>query len=326
MNPISPRTLKQTATQRLSEAAFSPRKLIALHTGISLAVTLVISLIDYFLSRQIDNTGGLDGIGLRTILSTIQSGLLLAVTIGLPIWSVGVQRAALCYGRKQPAEPATLLAGFHRFGPVLRLLLLQFLLICLLLTICTYVGVSIFLITPAAQTYTEAMLPLMEGLSGMDPNFTLPKETVIVLRESLLPAYAIIGVLFLVAAIPIFYRIRLANFAIIDDLRVGAVFATVKSWKLTKGHCLQLFRLDLRFWWFYGLQFLLTVIPNLLLFLPAITEGQTILLSLLQSAGQFALFWWAGSYMHTTYALAYDALQEDFLQAAPAVPKNQPWD
>lgn len=327
MNPLSSRALKQTAAQRLSEASYCPRKLIALHTGISLAVSLAVAFIDIFLSQQIDNTGGLAGIGLRSSLSTVQSGLLLAVAIVLPIWSAGFQRAALCYGRKQPAGPATLLEGFRRFGPVLRLLLLQCLLISLLFMVCTYLGVVIFFMTPAAQPYTEAMLPLMEELSGMDPNFALAEETALALLETLLPAYAIVGVLFVAAAIPVFYRIRLANFAILDDPRVGAVFAIVKSWKLAKHHCLQLFRLDLSFWWFYVLQLLLAAVGYLALFLPELTEGHMILLSLLQAAGQLALFWWAGSHVHTTYALAYDALQEDFLRAAtPAVPKKQPWD
>lgn len=328
---LSSRALKQNAAQRLSQAAYSPKKLILLHTGLSLAVTFVITALSFLLSDQIDATGGLAGIGLRSVLTTIQSALQLGATVALPFWEIGFLRAALSMGREQPAGPFTLLEGFRRFGPVLRLMLMRFFFYIVLFLVCIYVSSSIFMLTPAANAYVEAMLPLMEDLSALNPELALDESTVNTLLETLLPAYIICCVLFLAAAIPLSYRLRMADFAILDDQRVGAFFAVAKSWKITKRNCLQLFRLDLSFWWFYGLQLLITAVAYLDMILPtlgiSLPAYSALGFFLLQSAGQLALYWWAGSHVHTTYALAYDTLQTQFKVPAPSpAPKHQPWD
>lgn len=331
MNPFSSRTLKQTAAQRLSASSYSPRKLIALHTGLSLAVTLAISLLSYILSHQINSTGGLSGIGLRAILTTVQSGLQLGAIVALPFWEIGFVRAALSMGRNQPAGPSTLLSGFRRFGPVLRLMLLLAMLFSILMLLCVYMGTGIFMMTPAAAPYVEAMMPLIESLSSLNPELALDEAMVATLTKTLMPAYLISAVLFAAVSIPLFYRLRMASFAIMDDQRVGAFFAVVKSWKLTKRHCMGLFRLDLSFWWFYGLQLLLTALAYLDMILPALgialPQNAFLWLILLQAVGQLALYWWAGSYVQTSYAVAYDSLQASAqLPAVPAGPKHQPWD
>lgn len=314
--------LKKTAAQRLSAASYCPKKLMALHTGLSLAVSLVLYFLNYYLTNQIDSTGGLSGMGLRATLTTVQSFLTLAATILLPFWEIGFLRAALSMGRKQPADPSSLLQGFRRFGPVLRLMFLRSVFFGTVLISCIYAGTMIFMMTPAAEPYMEIMLPLMEDLSVLNPEFTLDDATVNALLDTLWPAYMIGGVLFMGALIPLSYKLRLADFIVLDDPRVGAFSAALKSWKLTGGHCFQLFRLDLSFWWFYGLQVLLAAVAYLDLILPglgvALPENAFLWFYLLQAAGQFVLFWQAGSYVHTTYALAYDALQETFgLPVAP---------
>lgn len=331
MNSLSPHTIKQTAAQRLSDSTYSPRKLIALHTGLSLAITLIISFLSYFLSRQIDDTSGLSGIGLRATLTTIQSGLQLAATVALPFWEIGFMRAALSMGRSQPAGPSTLLAGFRRFGPVLRLMFLLMLMFSILMMLCIYVGTGIFMMTPAAASYVEAMMPLIEDLSALNPELSLDEATLSALMDTLMPAYLISAVLLAAASIPLLYRLRMASFAIMDDQRIGAFTAVRKSWKMTRHNCLRLFRLDLSFWWFYGLQLLLVAVAYLDLLLPALgitlSDSAFLWFSLLQAVGQLALYWWAGSLVHTSYAVAYDTLQESAQHTAiPTAPKHLPWD
>lgn len=331
MIPFSSRALKQTAAQRLSEASYSPKKLILLHAGISLAITLAAMVVAFLLSHQINVTGGLSGMDLRAMLSTIQSMLQLGATIVLPFWEIGFLRAALSIGRNQPADPPTLLEGFRRFGPVLRLMLLRGVLFGLLMMVCIYAGTGIFLVTPAATPYVEAMLPLLEELSVLNPELAMDEATMAALMETLWPAYLISGVLFIAVSIPLSYRLRLCEFAILDDPRVGALFAIVKSWKMTKRNCLKLFRLDLSFWWFYALQLLLTALAYLDMILPALgitlPAHAYLWFYLLYGAGLLGLYWWSGSQLHTTYALAYDKLQEAAqMPSVPPAPKHQPWD
>ena len=68
--------LRQTAGERLSRASYDPRKLVLLHTAVSLGASFLLALLDLFLARQIDGTGGLAGIQTRTALETIRSALL----------------------------------------------------------------------------------------------------------------------------------------------------------------------------------------------------------------------------------------------------------
>ena len=322
MNPLSSRHLKQTAAQRLSAASYSPRRLMALHAGLSLAVALGLYFLDYFLTSRIDSTGGLSGIGLRSVLTTAQSFLTMAAMILLPFWEIGFLRAALSMGRNRPAEPSSLLQGFRRFGPVLRLFVLQAVFFGSILLTCIYAGTMVFLMTPAAEPYMELMLPLMENMSVLNPELALDEATAAALMETLWPAYLIGGVLFIGAFIPLSYKLRLAEFIVLDDQRVGAFAAALKSWKLTGRHCWELFRLDLSFWWFYGLQVLLMAVSYLDLILyglgVALPENAYLWFYLVQTAGQFVLFWQAGSYVHTTYALAYDTMQE--AASLPVVP------
>ena len=134
------------------------------------------------------------------------------------------------------------------------------------------------------------------------------------------------GVLFIGALIVLSNKLRLADFIVLDDPRTGAFAAALKSWRLTGGHFWQLIRLDLSFWWFYALQLLLAVVAYLDMLAPMVgvvlPENAFLWLYLLQAAGQLVLFWWAGSYVQTTYAVTYDTLQE--AAGLPIVPQQEP--
>ena len=322
---LHPRTLKQTAAQQLARSSYSPRKLMALHTGVSLAVSLVLFFLDHYLNKQINNTGGLSGMDTRAYLSTIQQFLMLVPFI-LAFWNIGFLRAAISMGRNEPVGPGSLLEGFRRFGPVLRLMVLRIVFFSSVLICCIYAGTMVYFMTPAATPYIELMLPLMEDMSVLNPELALDEATVAALIEALWPAYLIGGVLFIGALIPLSNKLRLADYIILDNQPAGAFASALKSWKLTGGHFWQLIRLDLSFWWFYALQLLLAAIAYLDIILAevgiALPENAFLWLYLLQAAGQLALFWWAGSYVQTTYAVTYDALQQD--AGLPVVPPQAP--
>ena len=64
------------------------KKLVLVWAGTSVAVSLLVSIVNFLLEGQISGTGGLSGIGLRSILSTAQSVLSIASAILIPFWDL----------------------------------------------------------------------------------------------------------------------------------------------------------------------------------------------------------------------------------------------
>ena len=158
------RALKAAARNSLAAATYDPRKLILIHTGISVGLSLLCTIIDYVLSLQIQNTGGLGGLGTRSILSTARSVLQVIVSLGLPFWEAGYCFATIKIVRGKEANPASLLEGFRRFGPLLRAMMLQSIIYIAVLILCFTVGSRIFLLTPLSDPFYE----IMQTAQGVD--------------------------------------------------------------------------------------------------------------------------------------------------------------
>jgi len=324
--------LRQTATERLGQASYDPKKLVLLHTAVSLGVSFLIALLNLLLSRQIDGTGGLAGVQSRTILVTIQSGLQYGGSIALPFWEIGILSVAIRWARGQEAGPHALLNGFRRFGPVLRLMLLQGVLYFAIAMACIYVSTLVYMMTPLAKPLMELMMPMLEETSALDPQLTVDQATMEAILEHMGPVFAIFGVLFLLVSVPLLLRFRLSEYLVMDGTS-GAMQAMLYSWKLTKGNVLALLKLDLSFWWFYGLQLLVAVIsygdvllPMAGVSLPFSGDLAYFTFYLVHILLQLALFWWIGSRKYTTYALAYDGLLQPVPAPAPPAPPSVPWD
>lgn len=325
-------TLRQTVGERLGRASYDPRKLVLLHAAVSLGVTLLIALLDLFLSQQIDGTGGLAGMQTRTILETVRSALQFGGSIALPFWEVGIIYAAICLARGQEARPNELLSGFRRFGPVLRLLLVQGMLYFAVAMVCANISSFIFMLTPLAQPLVEAMTPMLEDASILNSQMVMDEATAEVIMANSGPLLAIFCLLFLVAVVPLMLRFRLSEYLIMDG-DPGAMHAMLTSWKLTKGNVFALLKVDLSFWWFYVLQLLCGVVGYANLLLPAVgvdlplsDEAAYVVFFLAQILLQLALYWWAGSRVYTTYALAYDTLLQPVQVPPPPVSDKVPWD
>ena len=67
--------LKRDAQRSLDGASYSPGKLMLIHTGVSASLALLLAVLNHVLELQIDDTAGLSGVGLRTVLQTAQSVL-----------------------------------------------------------------------------------------------------------------------------------------------------------------------------------------------------------------------------------------------------------
>ena len=111
------------------------------------------------------------------------------------------------------------------------------------------------------------------------------------------------------------YRLRLADYVLLDTPRRGALFAILCSFHMTRRKVGSILRLDLRFWWYYLLQLLCLVLcygdlilPALNIHLPFTEDTAFFLFFLLGTACQCLLFWQYRGKVLTTYSMAYRAL------------------
>lgn len=316
MNIRDRKALKQAAAGHLQSASYDPRKLTLLHRGLIVGLSLLISLISLGLDEGIASTGGLSGIGARNLLLTAQTALQMGQLLLTPFWQLGILFAFLNIIRKQYAAPNSLLRGFVRFGPALRLMTLEMLVIMSLSFIISYI--SSFVALPFSGKLMELMEPIVIEMQT-NPNFD-PTAMMELPMETLLPAAAPILIVFFIlygAAVAYFgLRMRFADYLILDDPKIGAFQAMGRSFRLTKGNIWALIRLDLSFWLYYLLQGVAMGVSMLQLFTPAfnlpIPEQMTgILIYLVFCAIVLATDWFLRPMVEATYALAYHTLKEE---------------
>lgn len=308
---MQPSFLRQEAAERLRQAAYSPKRLVLLHTAVALGCSVLSSLISYVLSLQIAKTGGLSGMELRSILATAQSVLELAVTIGFPFWNIGLIFAVLRWTKGQAAKPADLLQGFRRFFSVLGVLFLRALLFLVLGIGITNISSTIYMMTPFATPLVNLLTPLMQ--QGSSPETLMTEAFLSSLFQEMVPLLIFSAVLFVLLAIPLFYRLRFADFAVMDGLSAGK--ALLKSVSITQKQFWELVKLDLSFWWFYLLQVLSvaicyadSILPALGVSLPVSPTVATFGFYIIGSVCQGVLLWQFEARRLTVYGLAYRRL------------------
>lgn len=317
--------LKTQASIQLGRSSCDYKRLVLIHTGIALGANILVSLLQLYLNQQISATGGLSGLGTRTILQTIQTVLNYAVSIALPFWEMGFVFAALHLARGEQTGFQDLPEGFRHFGPVLRLYLLEGLVFMGAGFISVYAGGLIYAISPFAAPMQQMLVSFAESgdldgayaaLEAMDPA---------VLLEMFLPALLIMGVLFVVLALVLHYRFRMAQFIVMDQPETGALMALLGSSRMTRHHRLELFRLDLSFWWFYALSALSVLVmhaDSLLGYMgvewPLSADALWIISYILGCLIQLAVYWRSYAYVQTSFAVAYDELRTQPQEEAKA--------
>ncbi len=304
------------AADALGGAAYSPKKLVLIHTGVSAAVGLVLSLFSYILDLGIAHTGGLSGIHARSTLETVQTLLVYANTLLMPFWQIGYLFCTLRLIRRQEAAPRGLFSGFRHFGPVLRGMLLRAMVCFPFLFAGAQIGYFLFLMSPGAQPMLDKLQEMVSS-GTIDPTAMAP----------VIPFMAAGGLLLL---IPVLYRLRMVDYALMDEPEKGAFYALLRSLKLTKGRCTALLKLDLHFWWYYALEVLIMALGygDLILTLLGIELGisagaAALVFYLAALICQLALHLWRKNTVFTTYALAYEALNQ--APDTAAQPPNVPW-
>ena len=305
---IQPSFLRQEAAERLQQSAYNPKRLVLLHTVVALGCFLLSTLASYLLSLQIAETGGLSGMGLRSALATAQAVLELAVTVGLPFWNVGLMFAALRWVNGQTAGPADLLQGFRRFPSVLGYLLLRGGLFLMLAVGIINISSTLYMLTPFAAPLVDLLTPFLQQNGSAEAILTDTLSSA--LFKELVPLLLFSAVLFALLAIPLFYRLRFSEFAVMSGLTCGK--AMLKSIAVTRKNCLQILKLDLSFWWYYLLLALCILISYgdallsvLGISLPLSATAASLVFYVLGPACQCVLLWQCEAHRLSTYCLAY---------------------
>ncbi len=311
MNINNPREIKALAEDALSSAA-NGKKLVLIWAAVSAGLPLLVSILNFVLESQIAHTGGLSGIGLRSILSTVQSGLSTLASILIPFWNLGYTAAVLRFARTEQADVSTMLEGFRRFGPALRLFLLKVCLMVVLCIACFYAGVTLLAMTPLA----DPVWAVLEQSQDILLTGVIEESLLDTVTHAMLPMFLVCCGLCLIVAIPVFYRLRLADFCILDASHRSGLMALLESRKLMHRNRIHLFRLDLQFWWFYLAQLLLTalcygdmILPALGIALPFNEDTAYFIFYIAALAAQFALLYCCSNRVQTAYAAFYNALR-----------------
>jgi len=309
------------------------RRVAALHAGVVVAAGFLVTLLQYALAEGIGNTSGLSGMGTRAILETGQTVLQWANMVLVPFWNLGFLFVALQWARGNLAGNRDLLKGFQRIGPCLGLLVNRFLIMFAAMFLSAYACTGIYMTMPASA-------PLMElaTASGGDMDVfyaSLEQMDLTALMGTAAPLLILWGCLSLVLLVPLLYRFRFAEFAILNHQGVRGLPAMLISAALLRRRCWQLFKLDLRFWWYYGLKVLCMLLAygHLLLAvmgiaLPFDGEAAGLIFYLLYLLGLFAVETLCRPLVETAYAAAYEAAMETgpVPKKTQSIPQNVPWD
>lgn len=321
--------LRAEGRAALDAAAYSPRKMIMIHSGVNVGLGLLLLAMSYLLDMGVAQTGGLSGVGTRTILETVRSLLESANMIFLPFWTFGYLRVVLNWMRREEAVPVTLLSGFRCMGAVLRLMILQGVLYAVLGLIGGYAGVIVFMLTPGARPL-YALIQQMVQAGVTDTSVIMETSVYQAASEAMVPYMLVCGMLLL---LPLAYRLRFAKFAVMDMPRIGALRAMVGSWRLTRRNCVSLLKLDLRFWWYHLAGLLIMVLGYGDMLLPLVgidlnlgADAVMFIFYIAALVCEFGLYVWKKNEVQIVYAMAYQQLSLS-LSDIPVMPQkgNAAW-
>lgn len=311
------RAMKTFAAERLENSP-QEKKIVLIYSGIILGLALLTTVVRYVLGIQIDQMGGLGSLGTRTVLSTIQTMLPLVQSLVVLCLDVGYLAAMLRVARGQYASPNTLRLGFDRFWTLLRCILIQGLIYAGLGFASIYLASAIFMLSPWGRPFMDAFTALAAETSMLSPEFALDEATMMQLMPSMMPMFLISILCACALMVPVSYRLRMANYVIIDKPGMGAIAALLESRKMMRGNCLKLLKVDLSLLWYFVLLSVITAIGNADLWLPMfgvtlpVSEdvayfGFYVIFLLLELAAYYFL----RNRVEVTYALAYDAVKPE---------------
>lgn len=311
------RAMKAFAAERLSGAP-QEKKIVLVYSGITLGLALLSTLVQYVLGLQIDQMGGLSQMGSRTILSTIQSMLPLVQSIILVCLELGYVAAMLRIARGQYASLNSLRLGFDRFWTLMRCCVIRGMIYLGLTILSVYAASMLFVLSPWADPFMAAMDSLSGGTSLLNPQVVLDEAMVMQLIPTMLPMLLICTVTVGLLLIPVVYRFRMVGYVIIDKPALGAVAALRESKAMMRGNCLKLLKLDLSYWWYYLVLFLVAFVANLDQFfallgiaIPMSADFAYFFFYIVYLVLQLVVYTFLRNRMEISYSLFYDAVKPE---------------
>ena len=273
------------------------------------------TVVNYVLNQQIAQLGGLSNMGLRSMLSTVQSVLPMVQSLIVMCLELGYIAAMVRIARQQYASEHTLKLGFDRFFVLLRYTLIQGAIYGLAALAAFWISMQVFLATPLSDTM---MSMLSEDM--LDPNVLMGylQDPVFSanITASMIPLLVIFGIVYLLLFLPISYSMRMAKYVIIDKPGMGAMYALRESRKMMKGSCIRLFRLDVSLWWWYAISWGSmalcygdSLLPMAGIRLPMSETVSYFLFYGLFLAAQFAACFFLRNRVEVVYAQVYNALK-----------------
>lgn len=307
------RALKQEAAAALGQAP-NEKKIIAAYVGAGLLVSLIATLLSHMLDNMIEGTSGLDNLGNRTILQTIQTVLMLAHFLAQACWDYGYLGTIMGISNRRETDHRMLPEGFRLFGPILRLTFFQYMVLFGLTLISGYLGVTVFTFTPFVDPLAEAMLPLMEAGAATE-EILMDAAVTEAANNMMLPLCGVILVVYALLALPILYMFRMAGYCLLENPRTGALRAMGESRRMMRRNRFHLLKLDFSFWWYYLLDFTAAAVCYADVWLPLLGvtlplgEYGYLLPYALYIPIHFAIAYCFRNRVEVTYVRAYEALK-----------------
>lgn len=306
MSIPSAKYLKKKASNRL-QSGNDPKKVVLVYAGIVALSSLVVTVVQDLLDSQISQTGGIQNIGTRSMLTTADTVLTIAQLLLVMCLTLGYTGSMLRIARGQYASPNSLKSGGERIWVLLRTRLLQMLIMTAAAFALCFLVVNVCLLTPLSNRVIAVMgtVSAEELLSN--------GLALIALYSAMLP----IILIYLVALVPLLWYFsctyRMVDYLLIDRPQLGAFGVLRESRRMMQGNMKMMLRVDLSFWWYYLLQALVSVLVYLNMVLapfaiglpPAVLYWGTVVLYL---AADFALRYFFSNKVAVTYALFYDNL------------------
>ena len=316
MEKLDTRRLQRRGAELAGMHRRECRRLVLVYSGVLAAIALGSNGLNLLLDSQMGSTGGLGGLGLRSWLQTGQQILNLVNLFFGPFWSAGFLVAMLHMVRGEAPTPGHLTGGFRRPGRMLGFMAFEFLTVIMLLMSATYLAGMIFAFSPLGSRFAELMGPVMNDPNLISPEGMVNAELIPVqaLEMAALPMTVLLAVIFLPAYIWMCYGFRMALYLLMDT-PVGGVRAHFESLRLMRGRKWQMFKLDLRFWWYHllgalilGVGYLDMILGMLGLPLP-MDETAMFFLTLAASCGlQLGLYLWKKCEIDGAYVLAFEQI------------------
>ena len=307
--------LKETARQRLTGAQDAV-KIALIYASIIVGASLLVNGVRFFLDSQISQFGGLRNMGLRSVLSTIQTMMPIVLQFLLMALALGFTGSMLRIGRGQYASPMSMKIGFDRFWVLLRATLLQGGLYALALLAAYIISMQVFFLTPMSRGLISAMAPMLKDTTGDVMELLANPAVLDQMMTAMIPLYLLMGAIFLAVAAPIHYRYILVKYLIIDEPGNGALAMMRESRMLMRRKAMSFFKLDLSLWVYYAANIVAMLVcygVSILSLCGVALPGNVMALSLICFAVYLVLTFlitlFLQPHMEVTHALAYECLK-----------------